>query len=127
MDSVKRATSSAGPDEKRPLRETGEFFFMPQLRLLWPNAQNCHAPKSAETWLEVAVTASAPGTRRGNKLSRNLAKDLFGIFVVAEAEESGLAEVMVASPFSEADLTNEFGLKPGATPHLSSQEALAPT
>lgn len=29
MDSVKRATSSEGPDEKRPLRETGEFFFMP--------------------------------------------------------------------------------------------------
>jgi hypothetical protein len=29
---VKRATSSAGPDEKRPLRETGEFFFMLQSR-----------------------------------------------------------------------------------------------
>ena|ERR1043166_9519479 len=31
MDSVKRATSSAGPEEKRPLRETGEFFFMPNV------------------------------------------------------------------------------------------------
>jgi len=51
-------------------------------------------------------------------LFRLLANDFFGVFVFAKAEERRLAEVIVACPFGEANLANEFGLQPDATPHL---------
>ena len=54
----------------------------------------------------------------GSTHFRFLANDFFRVFVVANTEEGGLAEVVVASPFGEADLANEFGLEPGATPHF---------
>src|SRR6266481_3319448 len=57
-------------------------------------------------------------------LLRFLANDFFGVFVFAKAQERRLAEVMVASPLGEADLANEFGLQPRATPHLGRRESL---
>ena len=46
-------------------------------------------------------------------------------FVIAEAEESGLTEVVVAGPFGEADLADEFWVEPGAVLHLRRGHALA--
>jgi hypothetical protein len=56
---------------------------------------------------------------------RFFANDFSRAFVFAETEEGRLAEVIVASPFGEPNLANEFGFKPGATAHLGSREPLA--
>ena len=43
-----------------------------------------------------------------------LAHDFLGLFVLAQAQEGGLAEVMVAGPFGETNLANQLRLQPRA-------------
>ena len=53
----------------------------------------------------------------------SFAGDFFGLFVFAEAEEGGLAEVIVAGPFGKADFTDEFGIEPDAAFHFGGGES----
>ena len=50
-----------------------------------------------------------PGMGRNARLSRDLAMDFVGSFVVAKAEEYGVPEPAISGPFGEADLANEDG------------------
>lgn len=58
-------------------------------------------------------------------LFRSFTGHFFGLFVFAQAEEGGLAEVVVAGPFGEADFANELRIKPGAVFHFGGGEAAA--
>jgi hypothetical protein len=53
------------------------------------------------------------------------AGDFFGLLVFAQAEEGGLAQMIVARPFGEADFANELGIEPGAAFHFGGSQAAA--
>ena len=64
MDSVNWATSAAGPAVNRPLRETGEAFFM---RCNWANVS-----RNAGKVTEKSVLPDATGNGKyGARLARN--------------------------------------------------------